>query len=63
MVDVLAILNTLSLAFQKQGILLVDIKHVIKIVTQIAIFFFFFFERFQLFLRWTEKLSEPRETD
>ena len=42
MVDVLVILNTLSLAFQKQGILLVDIKHVIKIVTQIAIFFFFF---------------------
>ena len=62
MVDVLAILNTLSLAFQKQGILLVDIKHVIKIVTQIVIFFLFF-ERFQLFLRWTEKLSEPRETD
>ena len=34
MEDILAILNTLSLALQKQGILLVDIKHVIKIVIQ-----------------------------
>ena len=34
MEDILAILNTLSLALQKQGILLVDIKHIIKIVIQ-----------------------------